>query len=82
MRLMCTLLCLSFRCVKMLYEHRNLANLLVNKITSDGNTDQAETASASTELNLTGDREFLTTESANEALAPLMSEGSSITKVH
>ena len=38
-----------------------------------------ETSAA--ELNLTGEREFLTTESAQEALAPMLAHGSAIAKV-
>lgn len=63
------------------FDCRNIANLLINKLSNNGQVDQADKADASTELNLTGDREFLTSESAADALAPLMSEGSSISKV-
>ena len=67
---------------------RNLANLIIDSLKASGTSNAGEEASAAsanggpaTELNLFGDREFLTAESATDALAPLLAAGSAIEKV-
>ncbi len=59
-----------------------MAELVLDKVkASGGKAEKAEGTNDSSELDLAGDREFLTAESASEALAPLLAEGSTITKV-
>ncbi|EIE18561.1 RNI-like protein [Coccomyxa subellipsoidea C-169] len=61
---------------------RKLAELVLDKVkASGGKAEKAEGTNDSSELDLAGDREFLTAESASEALAPLLAEGSTITKI-
>jgi large subunit ribosomal protein L31/Ran GTPase-activating protein 1 len=64
---------------------RNLANLIIDSLKSNNSSKaSAQPAAAGegspTELNLFGDREFLTAESASEVLAPLLAPGSAIAK--
>lgn len=62
---------------------RKLAALVLHKVKAgSGKAQQGEASTDSTELDLVGDREFLTAELASEALAPLLASGSAITKVH
>ena len=62
--------------------YRNLANLILDSLKRDSAVQQAPLGEDSTtELNLFGDREFLTAETATEALGPMLAPGSAITKV-
>lgn len=54
---------------------------MLDSLKRDGGVQQARSAEDSTELNLFGDREFLTAETATEALGPMLAPGSAITKV-
>lgn len=60
---------------------RNLANLVLNAAKGKTKSQQNGAATSATDLNLVGDREFLTKETAHEALAPLLAPDSAITKV-
>ena len=60
---------------------RNLANLVLAAAKGQPKALGNSGGTNATELNLVGDREFLTKESAREALAPLLAPDSAITKV-
>ena len=64
---------------------RNLANLVLaaskGQPKERGATQQHGGTANAAELNLLGDREFLTSDSAREALAPMLAPDSAITKV-
>ena len=65
-----------------MFSNRKLSALVLEKASSNNSrTAQATTREGSTEVNLTGDREFLTTESATEALALLLAPDTAVTKV-
>ena len=60
---------------------RNLANLVLNAAKGQTKAQENGAQASATELNLVGDREFLTKDTAREALAPLLAPDSAITKV-
>ena len=62
---------------------RNLANLVLAAVKGRAQPVAQENGAQASdaELNLVGEREFLTKETAREALAPLLAPGSAITKV-
>ncbi len=66
---------------------RNLANLVLAAAKAQPQAQAEPMAQANggeanaAVLDLTGEREFLTTETAQEALAPMLAPGSAITKV-
>ena len=60
---------------------RNLANLVLAAAKGQPKALGNSGGTNATELNLVGEREFLTKEAAREALAPLLAPDSAITKV-
>ena len=60
---------------------RNLANLVLSAAKRQTKAQQNGAMSSTSELNLVGEREFLTKETAREALAPMLASDSGITKV-
>ena len=60
---------------------RNLANLVLSAAKGQTKAQQNGAVTSTSELNLVGDREFLTKETAREALAPMLAPDSGITKV-
>ena len=61
---------------------RNLANLVLNAAKGESKGPESRAPASATELNLVGEREFLTKETAQEALAVLLAADSAVTKVH
>lgn len=61
---------------------RNLANLVLNAAKGESKGPESRASASATELNLVGEREFLTKETAQEALALLLAADSAVTKVH
>ena len=60
---------------------RNLANLVLSAAKGQTKAQQNGAMTSTSELNLVGEREFLTKETAREALAPMLAPDAGITKV-
>ena len=56
-------------------------NVRQSELEHHASTSAANPGSSAQEVDLTGDREFLTKESAKRALAPLLAEGSAVKRV-
>lgn len=60
---------------------RNLANLVLSAAKGQTKAQQNGAVTSTSELNLVGDREFLTKDTAREVFAPMLAPDSGITKV-
>ena len=60
---------------------RNLANLVLSAAKGQTTAQHNGAVTSTSELNLVGEREFLTKETAREAFAPMLAPDAGITKV-